>query len=165
MDPNQANPSQSPVLNQATTPSPQASTTLNTAVQTPINSQSQNPTPVRKPRFLNAIATLSLISGIFGLLGVLPFLLLGGLAKLDSLFFIGIINLVVGISNVALFFGLRNMKKWALYLLSLSTFLAFMLVIYGLITGFGNQISANIIALVIEIALVIYFWKFRKEFT
>lgn len=75
----------------------------------------------------------------------------------------GIISLIVGIAYVITPFGLRKMKKWALYVVTLSTLFGFASYIYTLSTSFSRS-SWDIISWLITALFIIYLWIIYKKF-
>lgn len=127
------------------------------------NSVSEKGRKVRTPLIVVIIAWLMLIGGLFTLLGVLPFLFLGGFAKVGILLLIGIINLIKGVGLVVVSFGIRHMKRWALYTFTVLTVLAVLVTIYTYLTSQNKELT-EFVDVGIQAVVTIYFWSISKRF-
>lgn len=117
----------------------------------------------KAPLLVIIIAWLMLIGGIFSLLGVLPFMLLGGFAKVGILFFLGLLNLVRGVGLIIVSFGIRRMRKWALYTFSVLTIIAIILSLYSFSSS-PTQRLENYIDVGVQALVTVYFWAISKKF-
>lgn len=149
----------------------QTATTTSIPVSPPSNSNvppaSAPPSaPQVKPKapiFVIIIAWLMLIGGVFSLLGVLPFLLIGGLGKSWVIFLLGALNLVRGVGLVVVSFGIRHMRRWALYTFTVLTILAVGVSIYDFITS-PKQEFTQFADVAIQALVLVYFWAISKRF-
>lgn len=141
--------------------------TVPTTTQTPLSANTDNSVSFQKktkaPLLVVIIAWIMLLSGIFSLLGILPFLLFGGLAKVGILFLMGILNLIRGTGLIAVSFGIRFMRKWALYVFTVITIIAFIISIYTFITSPKHELTEFLDA-GIQALITLYFWSIRKKF-
>lgn len=117
----------------------------------------------KTPLLVKIISWLMLLGGIFSLLGVLPFLLLGGLGKSGTVLLIGILNLVKGIGLVTVSFGIRRMRRWALYVFTIITVLAVIVSIYSFATSPKRDLT-SFVDVSIQVLVLIYFWTISKRF-
>jgi uncharacterized membrane protein HdeD (DUF308 family) len=115
------------------------------------------------PLPVKIISWLMLISGILGLFGVLPLLFLGGFGKSGTVFFMGLLNLVMGIGNVVISFGLRSMRKWSLYAFTILTIIAAIIAIYSYISS-PRQGGSLLGSLAIQVLILIYLWSISRKF-
>ena len=118
----------------------------------------------KAPMFVIIIAWLMLLGGIGSLLITAPLLLLGGIGKSGVIFGLGGLTFIRGIGLVVVSFGIRHMRRWALYTFTALTVLAVGVSLYsfaiepaGNLTDFAD---AGIQALVL-----VYFWAISKKFT
>ena len=124
------------------------------------NNQSEAPLSVK------ILSWLGLISGIFALFGTLPFLLLGGLGKSEPLFLLGLISLVRGVGFVVLSFGLRKMRRWALYGYTVVAVLGILATAYSFFTNPNPSVQIKDFAsAIIEALVLLYLWSISKKFT
>jgi len=136
------------------------------------NTNQPSPPPVspfhevkpKAPTLVVIIGWLLLISGIFSLLGVLPFLLFGGLVKSGTLLILGTLNLVRGIGLVIVSFGIRRLRRWALYTFTALTVLAIAVSIYSFATTPKQELT-EFADVGIQALVMIYFWAISKKFT
>ena len=115
-------------------------------------------TDLEKSSFLSPVKNISillLLGGIGSLFMVLPLLLLKPI--------LGLLQLIIAVGLIATSFGLRRMKKWGFYGYAVITAIAAISTIYSFI---ATHSIANLesIALVIQILILIYFWKISKRF-
>lgn len=120
-------------------------------------------TKPKAPIFVIIIAWLMLIGGVFSLLGVLPFLLIGGLGKSWIIFLLGALNLVRGVGLVVVSFGIRHMRRWALYTFTVLTILAVGVSIYDFVTS-PKQDFTQFADVAIQALVLVYFWAISKRF-
>ncbi len=116
-------------------------------------------TGIEKSSFLSPVKNISvllLLGGIGSLLMVLPFLLFS--------LFLGIFYLITGIGFIVTSFGLRGMKKWALYSYTVIVVLGFIVSLYSFFTS-HNIDKVQLISFGVEILILIYFWSISKKFT
>jgi len=118
----------------------------------------------KAPVFVIIIAWLMLLGGIGSLLITAPFLLLGGIGKSGVIFGLGGLTLIRGIGLVVVSFGIRHMRRWALYTFTALTVLAVGVSLYSFATTPAGDLTdfadAGIQALVL-----VYFWAISKKFT
>ena len=118
----------------------------------------------KAPVFVIIIAWLMLLGGIGSLLITAPFLLLGGIGKSGVIFGLGGLTLIRGIGLVVVSFGIRHMRRWALYTFTALTVLAVGVSLYSFATEPAGDLTdfadAGIQALVL-----VYFWAISKKFT
>ena len=128
----------------------------------PTQSQQQEVKP-KAPVFVTIIAWLMLLGGIGSLLLTAPLLLLGGIGKSGIIFGLGGLTLIRGIGLVVVSFGVRYMRRWALYTFTGLTALAVIASIYSFATSptkdFTDFADVGIQALVL-----VYFWAISKRF-
>jgi len=118
---------------------------------------------IKPPTMVKITSWLLLIGGVFSLLGVLPFLLLGGLGKSGVILLIGVLILVKGAGLVVISFGIKQMKRWALYTFTVLTILAVFVSIYSFITSSEKELI-EFIDVGIQGLILIYFWFISKRF-
>jgi len=91
-------------------------------------------------------------------------LLLGGIGKSGVIFGLGGLTLIRGIGLVVVSFGIRHMRRWALYTFTALTVLAVGVSLYSFATTPAGDLTdfadAGIQALVL-----VYFWAISKKFT
>ena len=118
----------------------------------------------KAPVFVIIIAWLMLLGGIGSLLITAPLLLLGGIGKSGVIFGLGGLTLIRGIGLVVVSFGIRHMRRWALYTFTALTVLAVGVSLYSFATEPAGDLTdfadAGIQALVL-----VYFWAISKKFT
>ena len=102
------------------------------------------------------ISVLLLIGGILSLFWAMPLLLFSPIN--------GLFQLVIGVGWIVLSFGLRKMKKWGLYGFIGITVLSIAATLYSFLMA-GSIGKAQIVITIIEVLLVIYFWKISKKFS
>ena len=123
-----------------------------------------HPIKPKAPVFVIIIAWLMLLGGIGSLLITAPLLLLGGIGKSGVIFGLGGLTLIRGIGLVVVSFGIRHMRRWALYTFTALTVLAVGVSLYSFATEPAGDLTdfadAGIQALVL-----IYFWAISKKFT
>lgn len=115
-------------------------------------------TNIEKSSFLSPIKNISillLISGIVSLIIALPFLIIST--------FLGIIQLIVAVGLIATSFGLRKMKRWALYGYTVITLLNVIGAIYSFVTSRTID-NILLITTIVFVAVLIYFWINSKKF-
>ncbi|KKS89100.1 MAG: hypothetical protein UV65_C0039G0006 [Parcubacteria group bacterium GW2011_GWF2_43_11] len=115
-------------------------------------------TDLEKSSFLSPVKNISiflLIGGIGSLILVLPYLIIST--------FLGVIQLIIAVGLIATSFGLRKMKKWALYGYTVIALLNVIGAIYTFIIShtIGTTLLIETIVLV---AVLIYFWAISKKF-
>ena len=118
----------------------------------------------KAPVFVIIIAWLMLLGGIGSLLITAPLLFLGGIGKSGVIFGLGGLTLIRGIGLVVVSFGIRHMRRWALYTFTALTVLAVGVSLYSFATTPAGDLTdfadAGIQALVL-----VYFWAISKKFT
>ena len=102
------------------------------------------------------------VGGIFSLLGIAPLFLLGGLGHSGSLLWLAVFTLIRGVGLIILSFGIRKMKRWALYTM---TGLTVLLGVATLLSAATTTPDVDIFALAIESLVIIYFWVISKKFS
>lgn len=135
-----------------------------TTAYTTSPSNSQQVVRHKAPLFVIIVAWLMLIGGVFTLLGVLPLLLLGGFGKSGIIFLLGVINLIKGAGLVAVSFGIRYMRKWALYTFTVLTIIAAAVSLYTFFTTEKPDIIVFADTM-IQVLVLVYFWAVAKKFT
>jgi len=118
----------------------------------------------KAPVFVKIVASIMLLVGIIRLLVSGPAMLLGFGLKSFPVVFFGILSVLTGIGLIVTSFGLRKMRKWGLYVFTVITGLSLVSVIYSIVGSPGKEIWDELINLVIEAAILIYFWTFSKKF-
>lgn len=119
-----------------------------------MDSYTTTPANVKAPTLVIILSWLLLLGGILGLLvsSALTLLSAGAFSLLTGLAIVGIVK---NIGAIILSFGLRKMKKWALY-----TYI--FLVILTIVTT--NNWSGSIVEIVIYLVILGYLWSLRKRF-
>lgn len=115
-------------------------------------------TDLEKSSFLSPVKNISillLLGGIGSLFMVLPLLLLKPI--------LGLLQLIIAVGLISTSFGLRGMKKWGLYGYTIITALAAISTTYSFLIS-RNIDKVELGALVIQILILIYFWKISKRF-
>ncbi|OFW53670.1 MAG: hypothetical protein A2163_08460 [Actinobacteria bacterium RBG_13_35_12] len=115
-------------------------------------------TDLEKSSFLSPVKNISvllLLGGIGSLFMVLPLLLFSSVLAL--------LELIVAVGLIVTSFGLRKMKKWALYGYTAITILAIISTIYSFLSSRSID-NIELIAAVIQTLILIYFWKISKRF-
>ena len=132
--------------------------------------QAQNQSPVQQetkpkaPGIVIAVSWLMFLSGISSLLFTLPALLIGGIAKNGVIFGLGGISLIVGVGFIVSSFGLRQMRKRALYTLTGLTIVGVLSALYSFMTS-PTQDFTNLVTYAVQIIIVVYFWAISKQFS
>ncbi len=115
-------------------------------------------TNLEKSPFLSPvknIAALLLIDGILKSLGALLAMLFSPLS--------GIILLITGAGLIIVSFGLRRMRRWALYGYTFISLLSLAAMAYFSI-AFRQFDSKTLVVTTLEILVLIYFWRISKKF-
>ena len=115
-------------------------------------------TNLEKSSFLSPVKNISillLIGGIGSLIMVLPYLIIST--------FLGVIQLIIAVGLIATSFGLRKMKKWALYGYTIVTLLDVIGAIYSFVTSRTID-TISLITTIVLVAVLIYFWIISKQF-
>lgn len=115
-------------------------------------------TNLEKSSFLSPVKNISillLIGGIGSLFVALPYLLISP--------FLGLLQLVIAVGLIATSFGLRKMKKWGLYGYTAIAALALFGIIYNFLASHGKD-TMQIVAAIVEVLFLIYFWRISKKF-
>ena len=115
-------------------------------------------TDLEKSSFLSPVKNISvllLLGGIGSLFMVLPLLLIKPTLAL--------LELIIAVGLIVTSFGLRAMKKWALYGYTIITVLAIISTIYSFLSS-HNIDSIQLVAAVIQTLILVYFWKISKRF-
>ena len=118
----------------------------------------------KAPVFVTIIAWLMLLGGIGSLLLTAPLLLLGGIGKSGIIFGFGGLALIRGIGLVVVSFGIRHMRRWALYTFTGLTALAVVAGIYSFATSPTHDL-ADFADVGIQALVLVYFWAISKRFT
>jgi len=124
----------------------------------------QQEVKAKAPLFVIIIAWLMLLGGIGSLLVTAPLLLLGGIGKSGIIFGLGGIALIRGIGLVVVSFGIRKMRRWALYTFTALTVLAVVASLYS----FATEPAGDLIDFAdvgIQALVLVYFWAISKRFT
>jgi uncharacterized membrane protein HdeD (DUF308 family) len=103
------------------------------------------------------IAWIMLLVGILVLLLALPSFLLADIVT-------GIITLVQGVGLIAVSFGIRRMRRWALYTFTALTVLAIGEGLYALTNSLVSS-TDELAAIGIFVLVLGYFWVISKRFT
>lgn len=133
------------------------------APPTPTASSPAQEIEPKTPILVTIIAWLMLLGGIGSLLVTTPLLLIGGLGKSGVLFGLGGLTLVRGVGLVVVSFGLRQMRRWALYTFTALTILAVIVSIYSFTTS-PKQELAEFADVAIQALVLVYFWVISKKF-
>ena len=115
-------------------------------------------TNIEKSSFLSPVKNISillLIGGIGSLFLVLPYLIVST--------FLGMAQLIVAVGLIATSFGLRKMKKWALYGYSIIALLNVVGAVYSFIASRAID-TILLIETVVLVAVLVYFWAISKKF-
>lgn len=115
-------------------------------------------TDLEKSSFLSPVKNISillLLGGIGSLFMVLPFLLIKPV--------LGLLELIIAVGLIITSFGLRGMKKWGLYGYTIITALAIIGTIYSFLSSRSVD-NIQLGAAVIQVLILIYFWKISKRF-
>lgn len=124
----------------------------------------QQQVKAKVPIFVIIIAWLILLGGIGSLLVTAPLLLLGGFKKSEVILGSGGIAFIRGIGLVAISFGIRHMRRWALYTFTALTVLAIGVSLYSFSTKPAGNL-ADFANAGIQALVLIYFWAISKRFT
>lgn len=124
----------------------------------------QQEVKAKAPIFVIIIAWLMLLGGIGSLLVTAPLLLLGGIGKSGVIFGLGGIALIRGIGLVVVSFGIRRMRRWALYTFTVLTVLAAGASLYSFATGPAGDLT-DFADVAIQALVLAYFWAIGKRFT
>ena len=125
-----------------------------------------NSQDINTPTLVKIISWLLIISGLINITTAGLDLFFGslGIPIVSSMVYTsGIISLVVGIAYVITPFGLRKMKKWALYVITFFALFGLASYIYTLSTSFSRS-SWDIISWSITVLFIIYLWAIYKKF-
>ena len=118
----------------------------------------------KAPVFVIIIAWLMLLGGIGSLLLTAPLLLLGGFGKSGIIFGLGGIALIHGIGLVVVSFGIKRMRRWALYTFTALTVLALGASLYSFATESAGDLT-DFADVGIQALVLVYFWAISKRFT
>lgn len=118
----------------------------------------------KAPVFVKIIAWLMLLGGIGSLLVTAPLLFLGGIGKSGVIFAMGSITLIRGIGLVVVSFGVRHMRRWALYAFTALTVLAVVTSLYSFTTKPAGNLT-DFADAGIQALAVVYFWAISRRFT
>lgn len=118
----------------------------------------------KKPVLVVIIGGLMLLGGIGNLLVTLPLLLIGGLGRSGALFGLGGLSLIKGVGLVVVSFGIRQMRRWALYALITLTVLGTIVSIYSFMASQERGL-AGFADTAIQIIMLLYFWSISEKFS
>ena len=118
----------------------------------------------KAPVFVIIIAWLMLLGGIGSLLITAPLLLLGSIGKSGVIFGLGGLTLIHGIGLVVVSFGIRHMRRWALYTFTALTVLAVGVSLYSFATEPAGDLT-DFVDAGIQALVLVYFWAISKKFT
>jgi len=118
----------------------------------------------KAPVFVIIIAWLMLLGGIGSLLITAPLLFLGGIGKSGVIFGLGGLTLIRGIGLVVVSFGIRHMRRWALYTFTALTVLAVGVSLYSFATEPAGDLT-DFVDAGIQALVLVYFWAISKKFT
>lgn len=118
----------------------------------------------KAPVFVKVVAWIMLLGGILRLLISAPVFLLGLGFQSIAIILAGILAVLTGIGLIIASFGLRKMRKWGLYVFTIITGLSLISSIYSAITDPKVKIWQVIVVLLIQVAILVDFWTFRKKF-
>jgi len=116
----------------------------------------------KAPILVKIIGWLLLLSGIGYLLLSGPLLLLGGAGRNVGLLGTGGFYLLSGVGFVAVAIGLRNLRKWALYVYTVLALSSVVYIGYDLLIGKGDIRGS--IAVILQVLVLIYLWAIRRRF-
>lgn len=105
---------------------------------------------------------LILLSGLFGFIGSVMLLFLGAVLS-PILIIFAIITLIISVFDIVLSFGLRKMRRWALYILTAMTVLGF--IMFGILLLLGEFDLRKFGDLLIQSIFIGYCWTLIKDFT
>ncbi|MEK7175240.1 MAG: hypothetical protein AAB693_00320 [Patescibacteria group bacterium] len=117
----------------------------------------QQEVKVKAPVFVIIIAWLVLLDGIINLITALPLSIFNGTGE-------GQIALIQGILLIAVSFGIRRMRRWALYTFTALTALAVGSSMYSFVIKPTDDLT-NFAVLGIQALVLLYFWVIGKRFT
>ncbi|MFA4830700.1 MAG: hypothetical protein WC862_02375 [Patescibacteria group bacterium] len=118
----------------------------------------------KAPVFVIIIAWLMLLGGIGSLLFTASLLFIGGIGKSSFIFGWGGITLVKGIGLVVLSFGIRQMRRWALYTLTALTMLGVVISMYLLFAIKPAGSLTDFADVGLQALVLAYFWAISKRF-
>jgi len=118
----------------------------------------------KAPVFVIIIAWLMLLGGIGSLLITAPLLFLGGIGKSGVILGLGGLTLIRGIGLVVVSFGIRYMRRWALYTFTALTVLAVGVSLYSFATEPAGDLT-DFVDAGIQALVLVYFWAISKKFT
>lgn len=155
--------------------------------------QTVNPTPVpinnssrpKAPLLVTIVSWLMLFAGLSNSLGLLVYIYLltsmsrfetsfetsagiahnGLLPDISNISYIIIsVRIILGIGVVIVSFGLRNMRRWALYIFTVLTIIMVISLVYSYLISTKQNLSNNVFAGVIQVLILIYCWSISKKF-
>jgi bacteriorhodopsin len=112
------------------------------------------PTTTQTPLLVKIIAWLMIIGGALSLLGVLPALLIFPA--------LGILQLIIAVGNIIVAVGILRLRRWAFYVFVALALLSIIVYGYNYITPIRQ--GSDLFVVLVEVALLIYFWSVRKLF-
>ncbi len=119
-----------------------------------IENDGSKPQTVKAPMIVIVISWLMLLGGILQLpIALLSFFI-------DT--FNGVLIFAIAIISIVTSFGLRKMKKWALYIFTVMTVLSIAQIAYWYILT-GSITNSTI--LLVQIIILVYFWIIYKKFS
>lgn len=120
------------------------------------NIQPQQPTPI----LIRIIAILMLLGGVAWLaVAGLSVFLLGGFGLI-----LAIPPLLTAAVIIVLSFGIRKMKKWALYIFTILTILQFVGKLYSVMGEDTEASTRSFLGVILQVLALIYLWIHRKKF-
>lgn len=120
--------------------------------------------PPKAPLFVVITAWLMLLGGL-GVLLFSGFSFLISIASGEWLRIIsGFIDVAVAIGLIVVSFGLRHMRKWALYVYTVMIAVSLIWWMYRFIAGELDLETGEIIAIAVEVGVLAYFWVIYKKF-
>lgn len=111
---------------------------------------------IKAPLFVTIVAWILLLGGIGKLLLVLPFMLVSPA--------LGLLQLSIAVGLIAVSFGIRHMRKWALYAFTAIAILTVIITSYDFLTSSKKELSI-FVDVAGEMIILIYFWAISKKFT
>lgn len=117
----------------------------------------------KRPVFVAIVSWLMLLDGIGNLLLTAPILLLGGIGKSAITLGLGGLTLIRGIGLVVVSFGVRHMRRWALYTFTGLAALAVIAAIYSFATSPTRNFT-DLADVGIEVLVLVYLWAISKRF-
>jgi len=115
----------------------------------------------KAPLLVIIISWLLLLSGVIGLLDVIFTPTLGFVSAYFLMGMFGMLALVpilINILHIVVSFGLRKMKKWALYVVTAGTIISILSSI-----SYFSELSVQIV-IGLNLAIMAYFWTIREKF-